>query len=254
MTLLRQYIFVLLICLYKLSFSQNNSKIVPQYNGETMVFDLKIGPFHVGEAEIIFEKDTTDCGSHIIARTKSTGFAKLFKQISYSFESCMDPETGLSKRALREIIEGDYLNESIVYYNHNFRQDSSLVYSEKTDTVIVPKHIPDILAGFYHYRANNISPDNSPGSIDTIQVYFIDEVWPLVIKYSGHEIIKTKYGTMKCMKFMPETEIGRFFKTNEDMSFWVSNASPYVPVKIYVNLRVGSLTADLIKYTKPAEQ
>ena len=144
--------------------------------------------------------------------------ACLLSNMHYRYECCMDTATGLPISDSRILIEGDYVDISTVYYDHLSRKDSSLVYSKKTDTIVVPKNIYDLLSGFYHYRANYLE-DNMPlnHSISTT-TFFIDEIWDLTIRYCGKDTINTKYGLIECLKIKPVTIIGHFFRTSDAVS------------------------------------
>jgi hypothetical protein len=66
--------------------------------------------------------------------------------------------------------------------------------------------------------------------------------------FAGMEEVKTKAGKIKCYKFNPVTEIGRLFKTNEDVSFWFSDDNNFLPVQIRFEIFVGAFTVDLMAY------
>ncbi len=243
---------VLFILFSVFSFSQTKYRI-PYYPGEYMKYDLKVGFFNIGESEIFFKNDSIGCGAYLHASAKSTGLIKFFKDIEYTFNTCMDQETGLPRKSKRIIREGEYYNNNEVYYYHNLREDSSIVYSEQLDSVIVPKNIFDILTGFYHFRSTFLKPGKKGFPTTTITTFFIDEIWDLTLRYAGIETIETDFGKKECMKIMPITEVGQFFDTTDDMILWVTNDRHLIPVKIWVDLKVGSLNADIVEY-KPSKK
>ncbi len=232
------------------AFPQDTNEI-PYYPGERMSYNLRMGLITLGEAEISFVSDSISCGSFIHASAKSVGIARFIKDIEYTFNACMDPNTGLPKTSTRIIREGEYTNNNIVYYYHNLRPDSSIVYSKKIDSLVVPKDIFDILTGFYHFRSNYLKPGTDNFGTVVIKTFFIDAIWDLTIRYAGKETIETKYGKKECLKIMPVTKVGAFFTSTDDMTIWVTNDKQMIPVKIYVDMKVGSLTADLVKYKAP---
>lgn len=231
--------------------SQEKDIVVPNYQQEIMNYSLKIGFFNVGNATIEFITNNNCNGARIHAEAKSSGFVKMIKDIHYKFESCMDTITGLPSLASRRIIEGDFASLNEVDYYHTLRVDSSVIYSQETDSLVVPKNIFDILTGCYHFRANCITQDIPIGHADTIVTFFIDEVWDLIIRYAGEETIKTKYGMVKCLKFMPVTEVSRFFRGTDDLSIWVTKSGKNIPVRFEMNLRLGSFIAELENYQAP---
>ncbi len=44
------------------------------------------------------------------------------------------------------------------------------------------------------------------------------------------------------------TEIGRLFKTEEDVSFWFSADKNFLPVKIRFDIFVGAFSVEIISY------
>ena len=137
---------------------------------------------------------------------------------------------------------------SVLYIDHLSREDSSLVYSTKTDTVVVPKNIFDLLSGFYHYRTNCLNDKLPLDHTFSATTFFIDEVWDLKIRYCGKETVKTVYGPIECLKIKPVTIIGHFFHTADAMSIWLANYGRYIPVKFTVDLKLGTLVGNISGY------
>jgi hypothetical protein len=215
---------------------------------ETVDFSLKYGIFKIGEAHLEFGHDQKCGGAYIHADAKSSGLMKLFKDIHFRYECCMDTLTGLPVSDTRILIEGDYVDISTVYYDHKSRKDSSLVYSKKTDTLAVPKNVYDLLSGFYHYRVNYLG-DNLPlNHTVTTKTFFIDKVWDLIIRYCGKEVIDTKYGHVECLKVKPVTIVGHFFQTSDAMTIWFANSGKYLPVRFSIDLKLGTLYGEITGY------
>ena len=51
------------------------------------------------------------------------------------------------------------------------------------------------------------------------------------------------------MKFLPVVQTGRVFKDDDDMKIWFSNDSNFIPVRIQLDMILGSAKADLIEYS-----
>jgi hypothetical protein len=239
---LRKFIagFALFICI-QYSFSERLNPEIDNFPNETIDFSLKYGIFKVGEAQLEVSFDQKCRGAYIHADAKSSGLLKLFKDIHFRYECCMDTITGLPVVDSRILIEGDYVDISTVYYDHVSRKDSSLIYSKKTGTVAVPKNIYDLLSGFYHYRATYLR-DNLPlNHTASTTTFFIDKIWDLTIRYCGKETINTDNGPIECLKVKPVTIIGHFFRTNDAMTIWFSNNGKYTPVKFSIELKLGTL-------------
>ena len=65
----------------------------------------------------------------------------------------------------------------------------------------------------------------------------------------GKEKVKTSFGKIKCLKFNPVTEVGRAFKTEDDMTIWYTDEPNFLPVKIRLELRIGSVRVELVDFS-----
>ena len=82
----------------------------------------------------------------------------------------------------------------------------------------------------------------------TVMTWFTDELYPIRLRYLGTFEIKTKVGRMKCLKFNPVTEVGRLFKTEDDVTFWFTADKNFLPVRIRFEIFVGAFVAEIVSY------
>ncbi len=231
--------------------SPGGSKNVPDYDGEMMQYTIRYGIINVGEAIITFDGDSASCGDYLKAEAKSTGIARFFKSIDYSFESCMDTVTGLPNYSSMSLIDKRCKVQNNLVFDQDSRQDSSIVHSEMSGMHVVPKNIHDLLTAYYCFRENHISESVNTGQDIVIKIFIADILWDLKIKYVGKETIKTKYGKIECLKYNPSTVAGNFFKNEDDMIVWFTNDADHIPVRIQLNMILGSLKSDLVAYQEP---
>jgi hypothetical protein len=93
---------------------------------------------------------------------------------------------------------------------------------------------------------NQIDPNIiEKGDEFLINLFFDDKTHKFKTVFLGHEVLKTKFGKVRALKFRPYVHAGRVFKEEESLTFWVSADKNKVPLKIKANLTVGSLKADL---------
>ena len=166
------------------------------------------------------------------------------------YESFIDPATELPVKSIRNIHEGRYKKYNVVLFDQKTRADSAILMSDLTGRHIAQKGIHDILSCFYFFR-NHILPDADnlvKGRLTTITTWFTDELYPVILRYKGMEVIKTKAGKINCYKFNPVTETGRLFKTEEDVSFWFSADKNFLPVKIRFDIFVGAFEVEISDY------
>jgi hypothetical protein len=238
--------------MFQLLFSQLTDNQIPSYINESIGYDLNYGIFKIGEAQLSFSLNNSCKNAFIVAEAKSTGWVKILKNIHFRYESCMDTITGLPIYDSRILIEGEYKDLNKVYYNHSYKSDSSLLYSKKTDSVIVPKNIYDLLTGFYDFRTNYIYPGMPINYKYHKTTFFIDDIWDLNIYYHGIEKIKTQFGHYNCYVFKPETIVGHFFRTSDAMTIWITKSKQNIPVRFCIELKIGTLYGEITSYIPPA--
>jgi hypothetical protein len=221
--------------------------------GEKVNYTVQYGILSAGTASLEVTSEILDGKEvwHSKLMAKTTGVADAFFKVIDIYECYIDPSTELPVKSIRNIHEGRYRKYNVVLFDHNSRTDSAILNSDLTGIHIAPKGIHDIISCFYYFR-NHILPVDSnlkKGGLITITTWFTDELYPIILRYVGTEVIKTREGRIKCYKFNPVTETGRLFKTEEDVSFWFSADKNFLPVKIRFDIFVGAFSVELSDYT-----
>lgn len=227
----------------------NNSVFRP---GEKVSYIIHYGIINGGIATLEI-KETMLNGQkvwHSVLSAKTTGVADAVYKVRDIYESYIDPSSRLPVKSIRNISEGRYRKYNEVIFDHITRADSAILLSDLSGTHITEKGIHDILSCFYLFRSSYMpyAFTFEKGRLFTINTWFTDEFYPIRLRYAGMEEIKTKAGKILCHKFNPVTEVGRLFKTEEDMSMWFSADKNFLPVMIRFNIFVGSFTVNLVEY------
>jgi hypothetical protein len=211
-------------------------------------YSISIGVFKVAEARAFSIDTSENCSYRLNARIRSAGIARLFRNVNYHFGSCLDIETGLPICAFRHM----KTRKNETYFETSFdrfsRKDSTIALSDSSGIHVVEKNTYDLVSAYLHFWKDFRPDQMQEGENIVIPTFFYDEPFDLVFVYKGKEEVKLKRRTLVCHKFAPQTEIGQFFKTNEDMIIWFSDDEKYLPVKFYLNLRNGSLKGELLNY------
>lgn len=234
-----------------ISVSLNGQKS-PYRAGEKVTYLIRYGPIHAGIATLELSVDSF-AGEEVLRSYfsgKTVGVADAIIKIRDVYESYMNPETELPVKSVRNIQEGRYRKYNVVLFDHTTRPDSAILTSDLTGKHITQKGIHDILSCFYYFRKNYLAGDYSfkEGEMITIMTWFTDELYPIKMVYVGTDEVRTRVGKLKCYKFNPVTEVGRLFKTNEDVSFWFSADNNYLPVQIRFEIFVGAFIVELMAY------
>ena len=87
-----------------------------------------------------------------------------------------------------------------------------------------------------------------PGEEISIDMFMDSQVYPFKLRFLGTEILKTRFGKIKTLRFRPLVQAGRIFKENESVTIWITADDNKIPVKLKASLAVGSLRAELDAY------
>lgn len=231
------------------SFGQTHYKA-----GEKVEYLIQYGILTGGRVSLEMFNDTC-CGGknslHTILTGYTTGLVDAIFKVYDVYECHIEPQTGLPLKSIRNISEGRYKRFNVVLFDREARPDSAVLNSDLTGIHVTEWDIHDILSCFYWLR-ESILPERIHGMKEeetiTINTWFTDEYFPIVLRYKGIEEVKTKTGKIKCYKFNPVCEVGRLFKTPDDISFWFSADNNYLPVKIRFDIFVGAFEVDMVKY------
>lgn len=231
----------------KLVTADRNTGHIAYCNGERLKYTMRYGFITGGEANFTVT-DTVIDGiktNHVVCNGITTGLPDLIFKVRDTYESYIDPNTQLPIKAIRNIREGRYRYYDEILYD----REVDKVYTLKKGTEDVPANILDVVSAFYHARNNTFDDNLENGDTIYYVTYFAGEVYPLRIKYRGKELIDTKMGKVLCHKFSPITEVGRSFKTEDDMQVWISCDGNRIPIKIKFDLVVGSFICELTNYS-----
>jgi hypothetical protein len=220
-------------------------------SGEKVQYLIHYGVINGGIATLELRTDTLKGKEvlHAVMMAKTTGITDAVFKVLDIYESFIDPASELPVRAIRNIREGRYTKYNDVRFDHKSRADSTILKSDLSGVHVVQKGMHDIISAFYWLR-NRVLPAGNlrKGQVITIMTWFADELYPIRLRYMGMDEVRTKSGKLKCHKFNPVTEKGRLFKTEEDVSFWLTADKNYLPVKIRFDIFVGSFTIEMVNY------
>jgi len=221
----------------------------PAYgHGEELHYVMSYGIITGGRG-VLSVRDTVLNGrkvQHMVGSAHTVGLADAVYKIRDKYESFVDVKTDLPVKSIRNIREGRYRYYNEVLFEHG--PDSTKIISQRSGEKYVAPNIYDIVSAFYIARKNHFNDSMVKGQIIEFMTYFGDKQYPLRIRYRGIETINTKFGKLECYKFSPVTEVGRSFKTEDDMHVWITRDQNRIPVRIKFNLVVGSFTCDLEQF------
>lgn len=214
--------------------------------GERLVYSLKYGAVKGGEASMVI--DIIPSGDtyyyYVKASATTTGLATNFATIYDVYESYIDISTGYPVKSVRNIREGNYT----AYNEVLFFRDQKYVWSLNRGKHNIPKNTLDLLSAFYFARRHMFNRSFTKNETLDLTTFFDEKLFPIKIKYKETERIKTKFGKISCLKFVPIIEIDNPFKKEDDLEVWFTDDGNYIPVKIRMKSPIGIIKAQLIDY------
>ncbi|MGA9213483.1 DUF3108 domain-containing protein [Kaistella sp.] len=220
-------------------------------SGEVLRYRIHYGILNAGTASLTTLKTTYQGQPHFYVKGygRTTGAVRAFFKVEDNYESFINYNTGLPSFYVRDVKEGNYTQHFETTFNHN-NQTLLLTDKEKNNTKSLNSvvGIQDMLSAFYYLRSLD-STELKTGSTRKLNIWIDDEMFPFQLRVVGTENVKTKFGSINCLKIIPQVISGRVFKDKEGVTLWVSNDRNHVPIAIKAELAVGSLKADIDFYS-----
>lgn len=218
-------------------------------SGEQLKYRIHYGFLNAGTATLTSMKTTYQGVPHFYVKGvgKTTGAVRVFFPTNDVYESFINIATGLPSYYVRNVREGGYTQHFQSVFNHN---NQTVILTDKKNPengskiLKTAKYVQDMLSAFYYLRSLDAS-QLKIGAVVKINIWISDELFPFQLKVVGSENVKTKFGTINCLKIIPSVLSGRVFKDNESVTMWITNDKNHMPVSVKAELAVGSLKADI---------
>ena len=205
-----------------------------------------IGKLYAGKASLEVDKSDEKINGqsvyHAIGRGYSTGSFDFFFKVRDRFESWFDISDLRSYKFMRRTSEGGYIVEDDVRFDYK----KGIAISRKTEKNIGVR-VQDLISVFYFARTLDIS-QLKIGESFPIDFYLDDSLYTSVIIYEGKEIVETRLGKFRTMKFKPMVVEGEVFDNPYPMFLWVTDDKNRIPILIKSEVIVGSVKAELYKF------
>ncbi len=212
--------------------------------GEVLKYKLKYGFITAAEGTLkVRESDLKFDGKptfNLMVDGQTSGTFDVFYKIRDHYDSFID-KTHLKPYFYQENIrEGGYRRQD----KARFHQDSKKVVATQGTFATPSTQTFDLVSAYYFARSLDISKMKI-GDLVKLNYFLGDEISQLEIQFVGREVIKTKLGKIKCLKFSPSIKPGRIFRKNSRLYLWVTDDGNRVPVKAQVDIIVGSVTMEI---------
>ncbi|MCX6207720.1 MAG: DUF3108 domain-containing protein [Bacteroidetes bacterium] len=210
-----------------------------------VVFYNVIGMYvNAGEAtfNLSLEHINNKAAYHVVGLGSSNPSYDWIFKVRDRYETFFDTSNLQPLKFIRNIDEG------------GFKHSENVSFNQQTNTAVttngvfkVPSCVQDVLSAIYYARNIDFSRLQPDDKIP-FNMFMDNEVHNLYIKYEGREVIKTKYGKFKAIRFKPLLVKGTMFSGGEKMTVWVSDDANHIPLRIESPIVVGSVKVDMMQY------
>ncbi len=219
--------------------------------GENFEYKVHYGLFNAAEAMVSVSPQVMQVNGRpcykVSVQGRTLGAFDWLAKIKDNWQSWIDTSAIVPQKFYRNIQEDSYHKEETVVYDHV--KNSALVNDENgAKTYNTLNNAQDAISGYYFLRTIDYNKYN-PGDVIQIPTFFDKESYTTKIRYRGREVIKTKLGRIKAIKINPILPENQLFKGENSIRIWVSDDSNKVPIKIEVDLWVGSMVMEMRKYS-----
>ena len=217
-------------------------------DGEWFQFRIHYGFFNASYVTLGLETDTINGVPvfHAKGYGATTGIARFLYKVEDYYDSYFSKDSGLPLWFVRNINEGGYTKDLEIRFDH--QNQIAKINDKKNNRIQELKVNPsaqDLISAFYYLRnVKNTSSMNIGESIE-INMFFDAENYLFKLKYLGTETIDSKFGKIKCRKYIPYVQSGRVFRAQESVILWVSDDKNKIPIRIQANIAIGSIKCDL---------
>ena len=165
-----------------------------------------------------------------------------FFRVRDKYESYIDTATMQPLKFIRNVDEGGYK----IYENITFNKTVNTAITTK-GVYKVPGCVQDVISSIYYAR--NIEFNNmKPGEKIPFTLFLDNQLYDIYIRYLGKEVVSTKYGKFKAIKFRPLLIKGTIFEGGEKMTVWVTDDQNHLPIRVESPITVGSVIVDMIDF------
>ncbi|SMD05366.1 DUF3108 domain-containing protein [Pedobacter nyackensis] len=220
--------------------------------GEVLKYKLKYGfitaaegTLKVQNSELKFDGKPT---FKLVVDGATSGTFDIFYKIRDHYDSFIDKDNLKPYFYQENIREGGYRRQD----KARFQQENKKVIATQATLNTPSKQTFDLVSAYYFARSLDISKMKI-GDFVKLNYFLGDEISQLEIQFVGREVVKTKLGKIKCLKFSPSIKPGRVFRKDSKLYLWITDDGNRVPVKAQVEIIVGAVTmeiksADGLKY------
>ena len=165
-------------------------------------------------------------------------------------QSWLDAKDFYSLGYGQSVREGTYLRDEWVTFDYQGKEYKGLVNKKKNSRPVqgpLEIKVVDMLSSLYYVR----SQDLKVGQDLVFDIVNRAKQYPLLVKVLKKEKVKTAAGTFNTILVEPQIRgEGIFVSKGKNLKVWVTDDEYKMPVKMKVEVFIGSVSAELLEYQR----
>ncbi len=223
---------------------------VPFGHGEQLVYS--IGWYNVVGGTATLDVDEVEHQGVPVYRVrslaKSNEFVSVFFPVEDRIESLIDRDTLSALRLDVKQRQGKRRRDRVTEFDQ-VNHIATVVKNGQQKMFEIPPSVQDSLSCLYYFRS---LPPIRVGETVTIDVHESNKNWRLGIVAQKRERIKTEAGEFMTIRTKAKVEFEGVFLERGDVYVWFTDDERRLPVRMDSKIKVGRISAKLIKYRPPA--
>lgn len=225
--------------------------------GEELEYRVNFGFFTVGKATTRIDQKVHNINSRpcykIDAWGETSSWISWVTRVKDNWGGYLDTTNLIPHVGYRKIEEGRYRKTEVTTYDHVKHKAEVKVMDKETgiygnpETYDIPKNGRDLVSGFMFLRVVDFTKVKK-GDTVTIQGFYEDTAYKLMIVYQGLETIHTKIGKIPCYKLVPLVPDNKLFDGENSITVWLSEDLNKIPVKMQAKMFVGHTGLELTSF------
>ncbi len=215
--------------------------------GEHLEYRVHYGFLNAAEATVdvsptLYKVNERPC-YRVNVDGRTVGAFDLVTRIRDTWRSYIDTSAILPQKFYTNLQENDYRKEENITFNHATNTVKAEERTER-DVFHVPDNVHDLISGYYFLRTIDFTHIPN-GQVLEVPAFYDDTVYNMKVRYRGRQVLKTKQGKINVIRLHPVLPSNKLFKEEESIRIFVSDDVNKIPVKVEVDLWVGSMVMDL---------
>ncbi len=169
------------------------------------------------------------------------------RDVNYSW---LDATTFHSLGYSQSVREGNYIRDEWVAFdpqNHRYYGEIQKKKEPRTIAGQLDIEVLDMLSSLYYVRKEPLAV----GKDVVFDIVNREKQYPLVVKVLGKETVKTQAGKFNCWIVEPQFRgEGIFVAKGKSLKVWLTDDEYRMPVKMEVEVFIGSVSAELLAYQR----